>query len=61
VRTRSGTDTHMTHLDGTRLLGPADVAFLHDGLYPGPDGYRLIADRFGAIAGTDLVDYLSTR
>jgi hypothetical protein len=32
-------------VDGPSILGPADAGLLADGLHPGADGYRLIADR----------------
>lgn len=32
-------------VDGTSILGPADAGLLDDGLHPGAEGYRLIADR----------------
>lgn len=32
-------------VDGLSVLGPADAGLLADGLHPGAEGYRLIADR----------------
>ncbi len=32
-------------VDGPSILGPADAGLLTDGLHPGADGYRLIAER----------------
>lgn len=40
----------MLHLiDGPTVLGPDDAHLLHDGLHPGPDGYRLMADRLAPL------------
>ncbi|WP_051839441.1 GDSL-type esterase/lipase family protein [Streptomyces sp. NRRL F-5126] len=36
-------DLHL--VDGLEVLGPRDAGLLTDGLHPGPDGYRLMADR----------------
>ena len=49
VRRDSG-DQALHYLDGLSLLGESDVDQLVDGLHPGPDGYRLMAARFHALA-----------
>jgi len=43
-------DARLHYLDGRALLGPEDAERLHDGLHPDPQGYRLIGERFAAIA-----------
>jgi hypothetical protein len=43
-------DEHLHLLDGLRLVGPADVAHLYDGLHPDAAGYLLMADRFHDLA-----------
>lgn len=50
-------DSALTLIDGRDLLGEEDSRMLVDGLHPGPEGYRQIADRMGPI----LQHRLSTR
>lgn len=43
-------DTRLYYVDGTALLGPQETSTcLADGLHPNPEGYALIAERFGHI------------
>ncbi|NIK54701.1 GDSL-type esterase/lipase family protein [Kribbella shirazensis] len=42
---RARGDDRVHVLDGLSLLGEHDADLLHDGLHPGPDGYRLMAAR----------------
>jgi lysophospholipase L1-like esterase len=50
VAERAEHDSNLHYLDGLALFGPADAPGLPDGLHPGPDGYRLIGERFAALA-----------
>jgi len=50
VAERSRQDANLHYLDGTALFGPAEAPTLTDGLHPGPDGYRLIGERFAKLA-----------
>jgi hypothetical protein len=43
---RTEGDANLHLVEGTALLGPDDVELLPDGLHPGPEGYRLMAERF---------------
>jgi hypothetical protein len=45
-------DAALFALDGRLLLGDADAGHLFDNLHPDTAGYRLMADRFAAIAGS---------
>jgi hypothetical protein len=47
---RAEGDANLHFVDGPDLLGPDDVDLLPDGLHPGPEGYRQMADRFYAAA-----------
>jgi hypothetical protein len=47
---RAAGDRRLHHLDGHRLLGPAECGLLVDGLHPGPAAHRLIGRRFAALA-----------
>jgi lysophospholipase L1-like esterase len=47
---RAAGDRRLHHLDGHRLLGPAESGLLVDGLHPGPAAHRLIGRRFAALA-----------
>lgn len=51
VSRRAGTDGNLHYLAGDLLLGYADAAAgrLPDGLHPDEEGYRLIAERSGAL------------
>ncbi len=40
-------DRHLHYRDGRDWFGPADEAFLYDGLHPNADGYKRLGDRFG--------------
>lgn len=40
-------DDHLSLINGLEVLSPEDADLLHDGLHPGPDGYRLMAERIG--------------
>lgn len=46
-------DANLHYLDGLELLGPGEGALLRDGLHPSPEGYRLIGERFAALAFAD--------
>jgi hypothetical protein len=50
---RATGDGQLDHLDGTALLGPADAGLLPDGLHPNAAGYRVMAERFAALALAD--------
>ena len=39
-------DRQLYYQDGLNWLGPADEAFLTDGLHPGAEGYELLGQRF---------------
>ncbi len=43
-------DANLHALSGLELFGEADAPGLPDGLHPRADGYRLMAERFGALA-----------
>jgi lysophospholipase L1-like esterase len=47
---RAAGDERLDHLDGHALLGPADAGLLPDGLHPNAAGYRVMAERFAALA-----------
>ena len=47
---RDAGDENLHLIDGLRLFGPDDAEGLYDGLHPTSDGYRLIGDRFHALA-----------
>lgn len=51
VELRAQEDPHLSYVDGTRLLGPEDVARYPypDNLHPSPEAHRVIGDRFGEI------------
>ena len=38
-------DRHLQVIDGRTVLGARDAGLLPDGLHPGPEGYRLMAER----------------
>ncbi|WP_432876935.1 GDSL-type esterase/lipase family protein [Kribbella sp. CA-245084] len=48
---RCGDDDRLHYLDGRRLLGESDSHHLHDRLNPDAAGYRLMGERFVALAG----------
>jgi lysophospholipase L1-like esterase len=43
-------DGHIGYLDGLSLFGAADAHLLPDDLHPNTDGYRLMGERFHALA-----------
>jgi len=47
---REAGDENLHLIDGLRLFGTDDAEGLYDGLHPTADGYRLIGDRFHALA-----------
>ena len=49
ARVQSG-DAAIRYLDGLALFGPADAALLPDDLHPNTEGYRLMGERFHALA-----------
>lgn len=50
VGKRRGYDDRLRHLDGRRLLADSDSHHLHDRLHPDAAGYRLMGERFVALA-----------
>jgi len=53
VAARAEQDANIRYLDGLRLLGTDETQYLADGLHPNPAGYRLIGERFIALAFGD--------
>jgi len=49
ARRRAG-DGHIRYLDGLSLFGDADAHLLPDDLHPNTEGYRLMGERFHALA-----------
>lgn len=45
-------DPLLWYLDGRELFGEADASHLYDNLHPDPSGYRLIGERFAALAAS---------
>ncbi len=43
-------DPNLTYLSGLELFGEADAHLLPDGLHPNAEGYRLMGERFTALA-----------
>jgi lysophospholipase L1-like esterase len=43
-------DPNLSYLSGLELFGQADADLLPDGLHPNPEGYRLMGQRFTALA-----------
>jgi hypothetical protein len=50
VEVRRPADDRLYFLDGRELLGEADAHRLHDRLHPDAAGYRLMGERFAALA-----------
>jgi hypothetical protein len=50
VTSRQVGDPHLHLLDGLQLFGEADLAMLPDALHPDAAGYRLMGERFHALA-----------
>jgi hypothetical protein len=48
-------DTRIHVLDGLSVLGEHEAHLLHDGLHPGPEGYRLMATRISRYLRHDLL------
>ncbi|SEE65761.1 GDSL-type esterase/lipase family protein [Ruania alba] len=46
---RGDPDLHI--VDGLQIIGPDDAHLMPDGLHPGPEGYRLMAERIGPVLG----------
>ncbi len=42
-------DEHLHYIDGLTLFGHAFVQYMPDQLHPGPDGNRLLAERYGQV------------
>lgn len=53
---QEGGDAALTVVDGRDILGEGDSQMLVDGLHPGPEGYRALADRLGPILARSLAD-----
>ena len=52
IRHRAESDSRLFYLDGRVLLGEPDSHLLYDNLHPNGEGYRLIGERFAAIANS---------
>lgn len=52
IRRRAESDSRLFYLDGRVLLGEPDSHLLYDNLHPNGEGYRLIGERFAAIANS---------